>query len=211
MTLQHSDGLANYILDNGIQGAFDTDGRIAIFAGSVPSSGNAAIANTLLGTLTLAADALAAAASRAVAFNTITNDTSADNSGTPAFFVVYKAGHTALTSSAGASDRRLIGTIGGRSTLNGGIDATQTTITLNDATVVPSSGEVIIDNERITYTGKSGNQLTGCTRGANGTTGATHSNGATVRQFGYDMHFDNMSFVAGGVISVSNFTYTHPA
>jgi hypothetical protein len=43
----------------------------------------------------------------------------------------------------------------------------QTTIVLNDATRFPSTGAVVlVDNEYITYTGKSGNTLTGCTRGA---------------------------------------------
>ncbi len=44
---------------------------------------------------------------------------------------------------------------------------TQTTIVLQDATRFPSTGgTVLIENEVITYTGKSGNTLTGCTRGA---------------------------------------------
>lgn len=211
MALQHSDGLANFILNSGFGTAFDTDGRIAIFAGTVPSGANGAISNTLLGTLTLSSDAFASAASRAVAANTITNDSSADNSGTPSFFCMHRAGDTALTSSAGASDRRMIGTIGGRTTLNGAINNSVTTITLTNAAVLPTSGEVIIDTERITYTGRSGNDLTGCARGANGTTAVSHSNGAAVYQYGYDMHVDNMSFVAGGVISATSFTYTHPA
>lgn len=44
---------------------------------------------------------------------------------------------------------------------------TQSTIVLNDATRFPSTGgTVLCENEVITYTGKSGNTLTGCTRGA---------------------------------------------
>jgi hypothetical protein len=46
------------------------------------------------------------------------------------------------------------------------IDATQTTISLEDASFFPASGATLyIDNELITYTGKRGNTLTGCTRG----------------------------------------------
>ena len=46
------------------------------------------------------------------------------------------------------------------------IDATQTIIPLEDASFFPSSGATLyIDNELITYTGKNGNTLTGCTRG----------------------------------------------
>lgn len=43
----------------------------------------------------------------------------------------------------------------------------QTTIVLNNASRFPSSGgTVLCENEVITYTGKTGNTLTGCTRGA---------------------------------------------
>ena len=42
-------------------------------------------------------------------------------------------------------------------------------------------GVVLIDNELITYTGVSGNDLTGIARGTRGSTGATHGNGSIVR------------------------------
>ena len=67
-------------------------------------------------------------------------------------------------------------------TLNGAINASVTSITLTDASQFPSSGTnfVIIGSEEISYTGVSGNVLTGCTRGVAGTTAASHSDGATV-------------------------------
>jgi hypothetical protein len=47
------------------------------------------------------------------------------------------------------------------------ITAGQTTLTLDDATYFPNeSGVVLIDDELIAFTGKSGNTLTGCTRAA---------------------------------------------
>ena len=59
--------------------------------------------------------------------------------------------------------------------LNGAINDTATTIILNDATAFPTSGFIVIEkinatsgayeNETIEYTGKAGNNLTGCTRG----------------------------------------------
>ena len=57
------------------------------------------------------------------------------------------------------------------SSLDGAIDASQTTITLVDATDYPAASVtypvyVMIDSEIIKYSGKSGNDLTGCTRGA---------------------------------------------
>ena len=63
------------------------------------------------------------------------------------------------------------------------IDASETEIDLTSATGFDSSGTVFINNEQITYTGISTNTLTGCTRGANSTTAATHDNGVTVTQF----------------------------
>lgn len=42
----------------------------------------------------------------------------------------------------------------------------QTTIELEDGSFFPESGTVYIDNEIITFTGRSGNTLTGCTRAA---------------------------------------------
>lgn len=65
-------------------------------------------------------------------------------------------------------------------TLNGAITNSATTITLTDASSFPSAGQVRIGTELINYTGKSGNNLTTCTRGVESTAAAAHSNGATV-------------------------------
>ena len=76
------------------------------------------------------------------------------------------------------------GTVSGEAvtSLSGGINAVTTTIVLSDASLFPSSGTnfVQIGSEEISYTGITGNTLTGVTRGVRNTTAATHSNGATV-------------------------------
>ena len=85
------------------------------------------------------------------------------------------------------------GTVTGSATttLNGGIVAADTTITLTDASSFPTSGTVLIGNfssgnyastsELVTYSGKSSNDLTGCTRSTNGTTApASTATGTTV-------------------------------
>jgi len=76
------------------------------------------------------------------------------------------------------------GTVSGEAvtSLNGAINDTTTTVVLSDASLFPGSGTnfVQIDNEEISYTGKSGNTLTGVTRGVRNTTAASHLNGATV-------------------------------
>jgi hypothetical protein len=60
--------------------------------------------------------------------------------------------------------------------------ANTTSIVLTSASGFAASGTIVIDTESITYSAISTNTLTGCTRGANGTTAATHSVGATVTQ-----------------------------
>ena len=76
--------------------------------------------------------------------------------------------------------------------LSSDIDASTTSITLNDASQFPSSGTnfIQIGTEEISYTGISTNTLTGVTRGVRNTTAATHSAGATVT--------NSSSFVAWG-------------
>lgn len=54
------------------------------------------------------------------------------------------------------------------------INQTQDEIPLADATGFPSSGTIRIMEEQVTYLGKNGNILTGCTRGANNTIPLPH-------------------------------------
>lgn len=58
----------------------------------------------------------------------------------------------------------------------GGIDAVVTTIPVYDVSTLQTEGAILFESEYITYTGISvGNELTGCTRGAYGSTPATHA------------------------------------
>ena len=66
------------------------------------------------------------------------------------------------------------------STLSSSINTSVTSLTMASSTSFPSSGTVLIDSELITYTTNSGGTLSGLTRGASGTTAASHSSGATV-------------------------------
>lgn len=65
-------------------------------------------------------------------------------------------------------------------TLNGAIDADDTTITLTSAAGLATSGFIKIDSETIVYSNISGNQLLNCVRGQNNTTAAAHLNAASV-------------------------------
>lgn len=84
-------------------------------------------------------------------------------------------------------------------TLNGAITATTTTITLTTVSGFRSPGRIIIDSEVIAYedTNSANNQLRGVTRAMEGTTAASHSNGATVteRDIIYSAHVEPTELV----------------
>jgi|TARA_R100000908_G_C3750360_1_gene144986 hypothetical protein len=68
-------------------------------------------------------------------------------------------------------------------TLNGSHSASVETLTLTSTTGFDTSGTIYLGGEQVTYTAISGNDLTGCTRGANSTTAAIHADGVFVAQF----------------------------
>jgi len=76
-------------------------------------------------------------------------------------------------------------------TLDGGINNSVTTIVLTDASDFPTSGKIAMGSkaiadgsadgyEEVSYSGKSSNDLTGCSRGYNSTTPAPHTTGYVV-------------------------------
>jgi len=95
------------------------------------------------------------------------------------------------------------------STLSSGINTSITSLTMASSSSFPSSGTVIIGTELITYTGNSGGTLSGLTRGANGTTAATHSSGATVTDassfFAWNAAASGDIVTAPGLWSLDNF------
>ena len=62
------------------------------------------------------------------------------------------------------------------------VDSSETEIDLASVTGFTTAGTIKIDSEIITYTGITSSTLTGCTRGTNSTSAASHDNGATVTQ-----------------------------
>ncbi len=65
-------------------------------------------------------------------------------------------------------------------TLSADVSILDTTISLTSASGFPASGRIKINDEIITYALVSGGDLTGCVRGVNDTTAASHSSGAAV-------------------------------
>lgn len=66
--------------------------------------------------------------------------------------------------------------------LSGALDASTTTVTVDPSGTYdfPEQGRIRVDDEEITYTGKTPTTFTGCTRGARGTRAATHLDDAVV-------------------------------
>lgn len=93
---------------------------------------------------------------------------------------VNEDGARALTDLAARFSYLLGESSGVETTANGAIGRTDTTITLTDASSLPSSGRIWISQECISYTGKSTNDLTGCTRGALLTASSPHEDGVKV-------------------------------
>ena len=92
------------------------------------------------------------------------------------------AGQTVYTIYRSSSDGTSDGTF---SYLNGAIDNSQTTIILDSVWQFPTSGTLLIGSEQITYTGTNtdANSITGCTRGANSTTAASHADNSAVYDY----------------------------
>ena len=93
-------------------------------------------------------------------------------------------------------------------TLNGNISNSATTIALTDASSFSSAGKIKINNEIISYAGKSTNNLTGCTRGVNSTTAVAHTSGATVDQVIETV--TGLSHLEGQTVSILADGATHP-
>ena len=70
----------------------------------------------------------------------------------------------------------------GSNSLTSDINDSVTTIPVKNSNPFTTSGTVQIGDEKITYTGVDGTNLTGCTRGAASTSAASHSSGDTVEQ-----------------------------
>lgn len=93
-----------------------------------------------------------------------------------------------------------------KSTLAAPIGTTDATVTLVDASQYQTSGYLELDAEVIRYTGKSGNQLTGLTRGANGSTKASHVVGTQAfscpGDSTYNYLYEDTSFFGGDVAAL---------
>lgn len=109
MTIQLSDAVRNARLD-AIETTIGTSAVLKIRTGAQPANIAAADSGTVLATLTLPSDYLAAAASGAKAKSGTWSDSSADATGTAAHFVIYASDGTtrhlqgSVTATGGGGD-----------------------------------------------------------------------------------------------------------
>jgi hypothetical protein len=115
MAIKHSTGLRNWMITNGFDTAFDTNGRIAFYTGASILTADASATGTLLATLTMSSNAFGAPAAGVATAQAITS-ACAVAAGSVGYFFIYLSTETALSSSALVTDKRLIGTAGSTGT-----------------------------------------------------------------------------------------------
>lgn len=95
---------------------------------------------------------------------------------------------------------------------SGGISSSDSQIPLEDVNGFAYGGSIVIEDEIITYTGRSADtdKLTGCKRGKFGTTADDHENGTTVEQ-ARAKYFWKTSYVYDGYQESPLTTYTTPS
>ena len=87
------------------------------------------------------------------------------------------------------------------------LSSVATTVTVASTAGFPTSGVFSINNEVIRYTGKSGNDLTGCDRGYDGTTAVQHAAGSTVEMRWVSAHH---SLVVTGLLNLQSVLGINP-
>lgn len=115
MTLRYSTTLRNAQLDQ-IEAVAGASCLLRFYTGAQPANVATAATGTLLGTLTFGADPFAAASGGSVSANAITQDSSADATGTAGWWRLFKSdGTTAVmdgscTATGGGGDIELVTT-----------------------------------------------------------------------------------------------------
>lgn len=111
MAISITTAIRNALLD--AYGANFNNGTLKLYAGSVPADANTALSGqTVLGTLNFGATAFAAASGGSMSANAITQDSSADATGTAAFYRAFKSDGTTVI------EQGTIGTSGADLNLN---------------------------------------------------------------------------------------------
>lgn len=135
MALKYSTTVRNAKLD-AVETAIGTGAILKIFTGSPPAAPASADSGTLLASMTLPSDWMAAASSGSKAKSGTWNDTSADNAGTAGHFRIYDSGGTTchiqgtVTATGGGGDMEL----------DNAVIASSQTVTITSFTLTAGNG-----------------------------------------------------------------------
>jgi hypothetical protein len=138
MAIRLSTALRNSMLNAWANGTADSFFDSAIFeirSGTIPADADTAPTGTVLASMTLPADAVAAAASGAIAKSGTWSDTSADATGTATWFRIRRSGDAATTNTTDKRFDGTVGTSGSDLNLDNTSIATAQSVTVNTFTV----------------------------------------------------------------------------
>jgi hypothetical protein len=196
MGYQISTAVRNARLDT-VESTIGTSAQLKVRTGAPPANCAAADTGTVLATMTLPADWMAAAASGSKALSGTWQDASADATGTAGHFRVYDSAGTTC---------HIQGTAGTNVVL---VTSALTAANGNVLTFAATTGVVAGMNVSGTgvVAGSTVAAVTGTTVTLSMTSTAGVASGASIT-FSYDMSLDNASIAAGQSVTVASFTLT---
>lgn len=194
MALQYSVGVRNAQLD-AVETTVGTSAILRIRSGSVPASCATADSGTVLATMNLPSDWMAAASSGSKSLSGTWQDTSADATGTAGHYRIYDSTGTTCHVQGTCGQSVTISTSASTAANGNVLTFTSTTGVVSGMNVsgtgVPSGATVVAVTS------------TSVTLSATSTAGVSSSASIT---FSYDLALDNASIASGQQVTINSFT-----
>jgi hypothetical protein len=196
MGYQLSTSVRNARLDT-VESTIGTSAQLKVRTGAPPANCAAADAGTVLATMTLPADWMAAAAAGSKALSGTWQDASADATGTAGHFRIYDSAGTTCHIQ-GTAGQNVVLTTSALTAANGNVLTFTATTGVVAGMNVAGTGVVA---------GSTVAAVTGTTVTLSQTSTAGVASGASIT-FSYDLSLDNASIAAGQSVTVASFTLT---
>jgi hypothetical protein len=196
MGYQISTAVRNARLDT-VESTIGASAQLKVRTGAPPANCAAADTGTVLATMTLPADWMAAAAAGSKALSGTWQDASADATGTAGHFRVYDSAGTTCHIQ-GTAGQNVVLTTSALTAANGNVLTFAATTGVVAGMNVSGTGVVA---------GSTVAAVTGTTVTLSMTSTAGVASGASIT-FSYDMSLDNASIAAGQSVTVASFTLT---
>jgi hypothetical protein len=196
MGYQISTAVRNARLDT-VESTIGTSAQLKVRTGAPPANCAAADTGTVLATMTLPADWMAAAAAGSKALSGTWQDASADATGTAGHFRVYDSAGTTCHIQ-GTAGTNVVLTTSALTAANGNVLTFAATTGVVAGMNVSGTGVVA---------GSTVAAVTGTTVTLSQTSTAGVASGASIT-FSYDLSLDNASIAAGQSVTVASFTLT---